>query len=123
MARAIALALIMVVQAAAGTPQAPPQGRTPPPAVTAPAPAAPAQTAPGQTAPTSTTPTPPRPSPDLTSAIAMLDHITTLVDQALAAEPSGDLKTAGQVTIARATLDQLRSELTQVKTMLQTVSR
>jgi hypothetical protein len=60
-------------------------------------------------------------------ALAMLDRIQTLIDRSLqdkeaeAAAKSKGLAGAGKVMISRADLNEMRSEVGQVKTMLQTV--
>ena len=121
------------------TQQTPQQPAQVPPTVAAPntppAPQPPATRPPAEhmPAPTPTPPTPSSavvasPSPDNATALALLDRIQKIIDDTLAGKPfvkgdavgtSGSLEDkAGKVTIDRAALDELRAEVSMLKTML-----
>jgi len=104
------------------TPPAPQPPVTRPPAEQIPAPT------PTPTTPNATTPAVPSPTGDGSTALALLDRIGQIIDDALAERPSsksgavatsGSLEgKAGKVTVDRAALDELRAEVSMLKAML-----
>jgi hypothetical protein len=52
------------------------------------------------------------------SAVAMLERANELLDRTLSTGPDGSVKNAGKITVDRATLVEIQTDLSQVKTML-----